>query len=279
MTTVTDVSSSELLAVVAARELAGRQTVFAGIGLPTLAVSLAQLTVAPDAEIVYESGVCGAHPTHLPETIADSVLITGAEAVLSLPALFGYVLQGGRIDVGFLGAAQIDRWGNLNSSVIGDWHAPKVRLPGSGGAVEVMANAREVFVVMRRHDRRSLVETLDFCTSPGPDRAAAAGLRPARAGGTGGGAPPARGRGHPGHHRHRHPRPRGAGAGAGRAASGPRRRAGPRGHRMGPEGRRRPGRHRAAGRDRAAPAARGRRSAPRLPALTRGCPPYQEEVP
>ncbi|MER7364678.1 CoA-transferase subunit beta [Nonomuraea wenchangensis] len=182
MTTVTDVSSSELLAVVAARELAGRQTVFAGIGLPTLAVSLAQLTVAPDAEIVYESGVCGAHPTHLPETIADSVLITGAEAVLSLPALFGYVLQGGRIDVGFLGAAQIDRWGNLNSSVIGDWHAPKVRLPGSGGAVEVMANAREVFVVMRRHDRRSLVETLDFCTSPGPDRAAAAGFRPAGAG-------------------------------------------------------------------------------------------------
>ncbi|RKT88223.1 glutaconate CoA-transferase subunit B [Saccharopolyspora antimicrobica] len=176
------VTSSELLAAVASRELAGKNTVFAGIGLPTLAVSLAQLTVAPDVEIVYESGVCGAHPSHLPETIADSVLITGSEAVLSMPALFGYVLQGGRIDVGFLGAAQIDRWGNLNSSVIGDWHAPKVRLPGSGGAMEVMANSREVFVVMRRHDPRSLPAELDFCTSPGPDRALRDGIRPRGAG-------------------------------------------------------------------------------------------------
>ena len=175
-------TSSELLSVVASRELAGRRTVFAGIGLPTLAASLAHLTVAPGLEIVYESGVCGAHPSHLPETIADAVLITGAEAVLSMPALFGYVLQGGHIDVGFLGAAQIDRWGNLNSSVIGDWHAPKVRLPGSGGAMEVMANAREVFVVMRRHDRRSFVDELDFCTSPGPDRALAEGIRPLGAG-------------------------------------------------------------------------------------------------
>lgn len=171
------VTSSELLAVVAARELLGKRTVFAGIGLPTLAASLAHLTVAPQLEIVYESGVCGAHPSHLPETIGDSVLITGAEAVLSMPALFGYVLQGGHIDVGFLGAAQIDRWGNLNSSVIGDWAKPTVRLPGSGGAMEVMANAREVFVVMRRHDPRSLVEELDFCTSPGPDRAAQDGVR------------------------------------------------------------------------------------------------------
>lgn len=176
------VTSSELLTVVAARELAGRHTAFAGIGLPTLAASLANLTVAPSIEIIYESGVCGAHPSHLPETIADSVLVTDAEAVLSMPALFGYVLQGGHIDVGFLGAAQIDKWGNLNSSVIGDWHAPKARLPGSGGAVEVMANSREVFVVMRRHDPRSFVETLDFCTSPGPDRALADGVRPLGAG-------------------------------------------------------------------------------------------------
>ncbi|MGW4588805.1 CoA-transferase subunit beta [Amycolatopsis thermoflava] len=172
-------TASEVLSVVASRELAGKRTVFAGIGLPTLAASLAHLTVAPDLEIVYESGVCGAHPSHLPETIADAVLITGAEAVLSMPALFGYVLQGGHIDVGFLGAAQIDRWGNLNSSVIGDWHSPKVRLPGSGGAMEVMANSREVFVVMRRHDPRSFVDELDFCTSPGPDRALADGVRPA----------------------------------------------------------------------------------------------------
>ncbi|WP_030612493.1 3-oxoadipate--succinyl-CoA transferase [Streptomyces sclerotialus] len=178
LTTTPGVTSSELLAVVASRELAARRTVFAGIGLPTLAASLAHLTVAPQLEIVYESGVCGAHPSHLPETIADAVLITGAEAVLSMPALFGYVLQGGHIDVGFLGAAQIDKWGNLNTSVIGDWEAPKVRLPGSGGAIEVMANSREVFVVMRRHDPRSFTEELDFCTTPGPDRAREEGVRP-----------------------------------------------------------------------------------------------------
>ncbi|WP_299534841.1 CoA-transferase subunit beta [uncultured Streptomyces sp.] len=171
-----------MLSVVASRELAGRRTVFAGIGLPTLATELARLTVAPRAEVVYESGVCGAHPSHLPETIADAVLITGAEAVLSMPALFGCVLQGGHIDVGFLGAAQIDRFGNLNTSVIGDWERPEVRLPGSGGGVEVMANSREVFVVMRRHDPRSFVRTLDFCTTPGPDRALAEGIRPLGAG-------------------------------------------------------------------------------------------------
>ncbi|WP_329044792.1 CoA-transferase subunit beta [Streptomyces sp. NBC_01422] len=185
MTTATapeTVTSSELLSVVASRELASRRTVFAGIGLPTLATELAHLTVAPDIEVVYESGVCGAHPSHLPETIADAVLISGAEAVLSMPALFGCVLQGGHIDVGFLGAAQIDRWGNLNTSVIGDWESPTVRLPGSGGAVEVMANSHEVFVVMRRHNPRSFTGTLDFCTTPGPDRALAEGIRPLGAG-------------------------------------------------------------------------------------------------
>ncbi|MEW2706351.1 CoA-transferase subunit beta [Streptomyces albidoflavus] len=171
-------TSSELLAVVASRALAGRRTVFAGIGLPTLAASLAHLTVAPGLEIVYESGVCGAHPAQLPETIADAVLITGAEAVLPMATLFGAVLQGGHIDVGFLGAAQIDRWGNLNSSVIGEWERPQVRLPGAGGAMEVMANAREIFVVMRRHTPRSFTAELDFCTSPGPDRALADGIRP-----------------------------------------------------------------------------------------------------
>ncbi|MFE9724153.1 CoA-transferase subunit beta [Streptomyces sp. NPDC005794] len=176
------VTSSELLSVVASRELASRRAVFAGIGLPTLATELARLTVAPQIEVVYESGVCGAHPSHLPETIADAVLISGAEAVLSMPALFGCVLQGGHIDVGFLGAAQIDRWGNLNTSVIGDWESPTVRLPGSGGAVEVMANSQEVFVVMRRHSPRSFTGVLDFCTTPGPDRALAEGIRPLGAG-------------------------------------------------------------------------------------------------
>jgi glutaconate CoA-transferase subunit B len=171
-------STDEIITVTAARDLADKRIVFAGIGLPTLAVSLAQATDSPDLEVIYESGVCGAHPSELPATIADSVLITGSEAVLTLGAVFGYVLQGGRIDVGFLGAAQIDRFGNLNSSVIGDWHAPTKRLPGSGGAHEVLANARETFVVMRRHSPQSFVAELDFCTSAGPERARAAGGRP-----------------------------------------------------------------------------------------------------
>lgn len=177
-TTMDQFTTSELLSVVAARELARVGTVFAGIGLPTLAVSLASRTCAPDVEIVYESGVCGAHPASLPETVADSVLVTGAEAVLDMTSLFNYVLQRGYIDVGFLGAAQIDRWGNLNSSVIGDWNHPKVRLPGPGGATEMMANSGEVYVVMRRHEARSFVRKLDFCTSPGPDRALEAGFSP-----------------------------------------------------------------------------------------------------
>lgn len=171
-------TQAEMLTITAARDLAAKRIVFAGIGLPTVVVALAQQTVAPDIEVVYESGVTGAHPSELPATIADSVLITGAEAVLTLPALFGYVLQGGRVDVGFLGAAQIDRYGNLNSSVIGDWHKPDKRLPGSGGAHEVMMNAREVHVIMRRHNPQSFVDELDFCTSPGPERIRRAGGRP-----------------------------------------------------------------------------------------------------
>ena len=162
---------TELLTVLAARELAGRRIVFAGIGLPTLAASLAALTVAPDMEVIYESGVTGAHPTGLPTTISDSILVTGAEAVLPMPQLFGYVIQGQRIDTGFLGAAQIDRHGALNSTLIGGSYArPEHRLPGSGGAIEVMAHAREVFVVMRRHTPQTLVDRLDFVTSPAPGR-------------------------------------------------------------------------------------------------------------
>lgn len=170
-------SLEEVMIVTAARALANKHRVFAGIGLPTLACSLAQQTTAPIMDLVYESGVCGAHPSELPATIADSVLITGSEAVLTMPALFGYVLQAGQIDVGFLGAAQIDRFGNLNSSVIGQWKQPIKRLPGSGGAHEVLANSREVFVVMRRHSPKAFVDELDFCTSASPDRALADGAR------------------------------------------------------------------------------------------------------
>ena len=175
MNAVTNYSVDELITITAARELVDNSIVFAGIGLPTLAVSLAQSTTAANLEVIYESGVCGAHPSELPATIADAVLITDSEAVLTISALFGYVLQGGRIDVGFLGAAQIDKHGNLNSSVIGDWNAPSKRLPGSGGAHEVLANAQETFVVMRRHTARAFVNELDFCTSAGPDRVLAAG--------------------------------------------------------------------------------------------------------
>lgn len=178
MNTSTAWSIDELLTVAAARELAGKSVVFAGIGLPTLAVSLAQETTSPNIQVIYESGVCGAHPSALPATIADSVLITDSEAVLNLASLFGYVLQGGRIDVGFLGAAQIDKYGNLNSSVIGDWDTPKKRLPGSGGAHEVLANAKETFVIMRRHSKLSFVTELDFVTSAGPDAARRSGGNP-----------------------------------------------------------------------------------------------------
>lgn len=168
------VSSTEFLATVAARELAGKGRVFAGVGLPTLAVDLAKRTVNPYLELVYESGVCGAHPEALAEGIADSVLVSGAESVVNLQALFGYVLQGGNVDVGFLGAAQVDRHGSLNTSLIGDWRKPKVRLPGSGGAADIMPNAGECIVVLRRHDHGALPAELDFCTSPSPVRARAA---------------------------------------------------------------------------------------------------------
>ncbi|MFC9838941.1 CoA-transferase subunit beta [Rhodococcus sp. NPDC127530] len=169
------ISATEVIVSVAARELAGKGRVFAGVGLPTLAVDLAKRTSNPDVELIYESGVCGAHPAVMAEGIADSVVVSGAESVVSMSALFGYVLQGGNVDVGFLGAAQIDRYGSLNTSIIGDWDKPTVRLPGAGGAVEIMPNAGEIFVVMRRHDPSAFPAELDFCTSPSPVRARAAG--------------------------------------------------------------------------------------------------------
>ncbi|WP_299049787.1 CoA-transferase [uncultured Nocardioides sp.] len=165
------VDSTEFLAVVAARELAGARRVFAGVGLPTLAVDLARRTHSPDIDLVYESGVTGAAPEAMAEGIADSVLVSGAASVVSIGALFGYVLQGGHVDVGFLGAAQVDRWGSLNTSLIGDWERPTVRLPGGGGAPEIIANAGRCVVVMRRHDPGALPAALDFCTSPSPARA------------------------------------------------------------------------------------------------------------
>lgn len=174
-TAIEAASATEIIASVAARALAGKARVFAGVGLPTLAVDLAKRTVNPGIELIYESGVCGAHPAAMAEGIADSVVVSGAESVLGMPALFAYVLQGGNVDVGFLGAGQIDRYGSLNTSFIGDWDKPTIRLPGTGGAVEIMPNSGEVFVVMRRHDPNSFPAELDFCTSPSPVRAFASG--------------------------------------------------------------------------------------------------------
>jgi len=166
-------SSTEFLAAVAARELVGLRRVFAGVGLPTLAVDLAKRTVNPDVELVYESGVVGAAPEAMAEGIADSVLVSGAASVLGMDALFGYVLSGGNVDVGFLGAAQVDRYGSINTSFIGDPRRPTVRLPGSGGASDIIASAKQVIVVLRRHDPGALPEEVDFCTTPSPVRARA----------------------------------------------------------------------------------------------------------
>jgi glutaconate CoA-transferase, subunit B len=159
-------SASEMMIVAAARELAGQRVCFVGVGLPNIAVNLAKRTVAPDLELVYEAGVFGARPARLPLSIGDPTIVTGATAVTSMFELFGFYLQGGLIDVGFLGAAQIDRFGNINTTVIGDYASPRTRLPGSGGACEIAINAQQVFVIMRQSSR-SFVERIDFRTSPG----------------------------------------------------------------------------------------------------------------
>jgi glutaconate CoA-transferase subunit B len=159
-------SRSEMMIVAAARELAGQHVCFVGVGLPNIAVNLAKRTLAPDLELVYEAGVFGARPGRLPLSIGDPTIVTGATAVMSMYELFSFYLQGGLIDVGFLGAAQIDRFGNLNSTVIGDYGDPLTRLPGSGGACEIAINARQVFVIMRQ-SKRSFVGQIDFRTSPG----------------------------------------------------------------------------------------------------------------
>jgi glutaconate CoA-transferase subunit B len=155
-----------MMIVASARELVDARVVFVGIGLPNIACNLAQRTVAPELELVYEAGVYGARPSRLPLSIGDPCLVTGARSVVSMSQLFQYYLQGGLIDVGFLGAAQIDRYGNLNTTVIGSYQGPRVRLPGSGGACEIALLARRVLIIARLN-RRTFVERLDFVTSPG----------------------------------------------------------------------------------------------------------------
>jgi glutaconate CoA-transferase subunit B len=159
-------TASEIMVVAAARRLAGERVCFVGIGLPNLACSLAQRTVEPDLELVYESGAVGARPLRLPLSIGDPCLVSGARAVTSQFDLFAFYLQGGRVDVAFLGAAQIDRRGSINTTVIGPYERPKVRLPGSGGACEIALNAKKVLVIVSQ-STRSFVPRLDFVTSPG----------------------------------------------------------------------------------------------------------------
>jgi glutaconate CoA-transferase subunit B len=156
----------EMMTVAAARRLWNGCVCFVGIGLPSAAANLARHTHAPDIVLIYESGTVGARPDVLPLSIGDGELADTATAVVSLPEVFAYWLQGGRIDVGFLGAAQIDRFANLNSTVIGDYQRPTIRLPGAGGAPEIAANAKQVFVVLKQSPR-SFVPRLDFQSSAG----------------------------------------------------------------------------------------------------------------
>ena len=154
------------MAVTAARRLKDGDVCFVGIGLPSLAANLARATHAPECVLIYESGTIGAKPTELPLSIGDGELAQTADAVVPVPEMFGYWLQGGRIDIGFLGAAQIDRYGNLNSTVIGDYDRPQVRLPGGGGAPEIATSVRDVFVMLKQSPH-TFVEELDFRTSVG----------------------------------------------------------------------------------------------------------------
>jgi glutaconate CoA-transferase subunit B len=163
---MSDYTPSEMMIASAARALHAARTVLVGVGLPNIACNLARRTVAPELELIYESGVLGARPARLPLSIGDPSLVSGALMASSMPELFLYYLQGGRVDVVLLGTAQIDRFGNLNTTVIGDYHHPKIRLPGSGGACEMAIHAREVMVITRL-EGRSFVERLDFRTSPG----------------------------------------------------------------------------------------------------------------
>jgi glutaconate CoA-transferase, subunit B len=166
LTPVESYTADEMMAVAAARRLRDGAVCFVGIGLPSRAANLARATHAPNCVLIYESGAIGAKPSRLPLSIGDGELAETADTVVSVPEIFSYWLQGGRIDVGFLGAAQIDRFGNLNSTVIGEYEQPRVRLPGAGGAPEIASWCKETFVMVRQTPR-AFVERLDFLTSLG----------------------------------------------------------------------------------------------------------------
>jgi glutaconate CoA-transferase subunit B len=161
-----DYSTNEMMTVAAARRLKNGAVCFVGIGLPSKAANLARLTSSPDVVLIYESGPIGAKPSVLPLSIGDGELAETADTVVPTGEIFRYWLQGGRIDVGFLGAAQVDKFGNINTTVIGDYHNPKVRLPGAGGAPEIAGSAKEVLIILKQ-SHRTFVDKLAFITSVG----------------------------------------------------------------------------------------------------------------
>ena len=161
-----DYTTSEMMTIAAARALGNDDVCFVGIGLPSAAANLARLTHAPGITLIYESGTIATRPHVLPLSIGDGELCETALTTVSVPEMFRYWLQGGRISVGFLSAAQLDRFGNINTTVIGHYDKPKVRLPGGGGAPEIATSCGEIFIVMRQ-SKRSFVATIDFMTSLG----------------------------------------------------------------------------------------------------------------
>ena len=163
---MSNATPDEMMTIVAARALGDDDVCFVGIGAPSAACNLARLTHAPGITLIYESGTIGTKPEVLPLSIGDGELAETSLTTVSVPEMFRYWLQGGRISVGFLGAAQLDRFGNINTTVIGDYHRPKVRLPGGGGAPEIATSCGQVFVTMR-HTAKTMIERVDFVTSLG----------------------------------------------------------------------------------------------------------------
>ena len=161
-----DYTLNELMCVLAAREIRDGDVVFVGIGLPNLACNLARATHAPNMTLIYESGAVGAVPDRVPPSIGDPALVTGSLQVTSMADVFQLFLQNGKIQIGFLGGAQVDKFGNINTTVVGPYDAPKVRLPGSGGASEIAAHAQRVLIVTKL-DKRAFPEKVDFVTSNG----------------------------------------------------------------------------------------------------------------
>jgi len=159
-------TSDEMMTIAAARVLRNDDVCFVGIGAPSAACNVARLTHAPDITLIYESGTIGTTPEVLPLSIGDGELCETALTTVSVPEMFRYWLQGGRISVGFLGAAQLDRFGNINTTVVGDYASPKTRLPGGGGAPEIASASREVYITMKQ-SKRGFVEKIDFFTSFG----------------------------------------------------------------------------------------------------------------